>query len=294
MVKYFSHFTAAQMWDIPNIDDVLGFRLSDYGSEDITVSDNDARFRHNSKLVHSCGIKLPTGAIVKRDGKMVASPELLFLQLANRLNIQRLIFLGLQLCSFPPGEPFKAITTKQKLNRFLAKTHGHRGHRKALRAVKYVENGSSSVMESLAYMFLTLPHALGGYSLGGAVFNHEIRLTGRVTPRLKQRRCFVDLYYKHAKVAVEYESYAFHSRPQDQGKDAIRSIILNRHGIRVLPMNTIQLYSIDACKDFAHALATRLGRRIFIRAKDFTKMHIRMRELLPKIAPILKVADKDT
>ena len=293
MEKYFSHLTAAQMWDIPNIDDVLGFPLSEYSSEDITVNDISARFRCKGKFIHACGLELPAGAVVERSGNTVASPELLFLELANRLSIHRLIFLGLQLCSFPPGEPYKAITTKQKLNRFLLKAMGHRGHRKALRAVKYVEDGSASVMESLAYMFLTLPNALGGYGLGGAVFNHEIRLNGRIPSHFRQRSCFVDLYYKRAKIAVEYESFAYHRRPQEQGKDAMRSTILNRKGVRVLHMNTIQLYNIDACNDFAHTLATRLGKRISIRAKDFEKMHIKMRELLPRMDPMSKEVDKD-
>lgn len=290
MERYFSHFTAARMWDIPHIDEVLGFQLSEYDSEDITVNSNSERFRCKSKLVHSCGLNLPNGAVMERNGKIVASPELLFLELASRLSIQRLIFLGLQLCSFPPGEPFKAITTKQKLIKFLAKTQGHRGHYKALRAAKYVEDGSASIMESLAYMLLTLPHALGGYGLGGAVFNHEIRLKGRI-PLYVKRICFVDLYYKQAKVAVEYDSFAFHSRPQEQGKDAVRSTILNRKGIKVLHMNTIQLYDIDACNNFAHTLATRLGKRIYIRAKDFAKMNIQLRELLPRMFPISDTID---
>lgn len=285
---YFSHFTAAQMWDIPNIDDALGFQLSEYGSEDITAKDRSARFRRNSKLVHSCGLSLPVDAIMERNGNMVASPELLFLELANQLSIHRLILLGLQLCSFPPGEPFKAITTKQKLNQFLAKTQGHRGHRKALRAVKYVEDGSASIMESLVYMFLTLPNALGGYGLGDAVFNYEIRLKGRLPFYIKQRSCFADLYYKQAKIAVEYESFAYHSRPQEQGRDAIRSTILNRQGVKVLHMNTIQLYDFDACNDFVHTLATRLRKRIYIRTKEFEKMHAQMRELLPRMDQVSK------
>ncbi len=287
MEKYFSHLTAAKTWDIPNIDNVLGFHLSEYGSEDITVNDNSERFRRKSKLVHSCGLNLPVNAVTERSGKRVASPELIFLELANQLSIHRLILLGLQLCSFPPGEPFKATTSKQKVNRFLAKTQGHRGHRKALRAIKYVENGSASIMESLVYMILTLPNALGGYGLGGAVFNYEIKLKGGSPLHIRQRSCFADLYYKQVKVAVEYESFAYHSRPQEQGKDAIRSTILNRKGVKVLHMNTIQLYDIVACNDFAHTLATSLGKRIFIRAKDFEKMHIQIRELLPRMDEIL-------
>ncbi len=280
--QYLSHFTAAKMWEIPSIDEVLGFKISEYNSEDITVSDHNTRFSSGGKKVHACGLDLPANAIAERNGKKIASPELMFLELASQLSIHRIIFMGLQLCSFPTGEPSKAITTKKKLNRFLAETSGHRGHRKALRAVKYVEDGSASIMESIAYMILTLPHALGGYGLDGAVFNYEIRIKGRTQPHLRQRCCFADLYYKQAKIAVEYESFAYHSRPSEQGKDAIRSVILNRQGVRVLHMNTIQLYDRNACRDFAHTLATRLGKRIQIRAKEFAKMHIQLRALLPE------------
>ncbi len=151
---------------------------------------------------------------------MVASPELLFLELASKLSIHRLILLGLQLCSHPPGLPSMAITTKDKLDTFIAKTAGYRGNRKALQTMKYVENGSASIMESLTYMILGLPYTLGGYGLHGAVFNREIRLKGEAKIRLGQDRCFVDLYYKQEKLGVEYESFTYHSSPTEQGKVA--------------------------------------------------------------------------
>lgn len=285
MKRYLSYFTAAKVWEIPNINEVLGFNISEYALEDITISDHNMRFSNGGKKVHACVLDLPANAITERNGKKVASPELLFLQLANRLNIHRLILLGLQMCSFPPGEPSKAIMTKKKLIRFLAETSGHRGHRRSLRAAKYLEDGSASIMESIAFMILSLPHALGGYGLDGVVFNHEISIKGSTLPHFKQRCCFVDLYYKQAKIAVEYESFAYHSRPSELGKDAIRSAILNRKGIKVLHMNTIQIYDHLACRDFAHVLATCLGRRIQIRAKEFAKMHTQLRELLPECKP---------
>jgi hypothetical protein len=216
---------------------------------------------------------------------MVASPELLFLQLACRLDIHRLILLGLQLCSHPPGNSSEAITTKKKLKAFLAKTSGHRGHPKASRAAKYLEDGSASVMESLAYMILTLPHALGGYGLDGAIFNYEIMLKGEVGRRLGQKRCFMDLYYQAAKLAVEYESFAFHNNPSEQGKDVMRSTILGRQGIEVMHLSTIQLYDQGACMDFAFNLASRLGKRIQIRTKQFDEMHALLRALLPSGRP---------
>ena len=280
MEKYLSHFSAAEMWDIPCIKDVLGLKTEETNAVDITVSEQNAKFRIKGKNVHSCELTLPTDAVISRNGKMVASPELLFLELASKLSVHRLILLGLQLCSHSPGKPFEAKTTKQKLNAFLAKTPGHLGHRKAVRAMKYVENGSASIMESIAYMILTLPHSLGGYGLNGAVFNHEIKLKSDARIRLGQSRCFTDLYYKQAKVAVEYESFAYHHSPLEQGKDVMRSAILERQGVDVMRLSTIQLYDKNACEDFAYNLAARLRKRMQIRTKKFDEMHAHLRELL--------------
>jgi hypothetical protein len=287
MKEYLSHFSAAEIWNVPYFEAILAPEIAETDIVDITVPDQNKRFR-NGRLVHSCALDLPDDAITTHNGKSVASPELLFLELAGKLSIHRLILLGLQLCSHPPGLPSEAITTTQKLIKFLAKTPGHRGHRKALRAVKYVANGSASIMESLSYMILTLPHALGGYGLNGAVFNHEIKLNHEARLRLGQSRCFTDMYYRQAKLAVEYDSLAYHNSPLEQGKDMIRAAVLERQGIDVMHLSTIQLYDREACKDFAYNLAARLGKRIHIRTKRFDKMHVLMRELLPKEKPVSK------
>lgn len=283
MKEYLSHLSAAIEWDIPYIDVVLGYKISESEAPNITVTEPNARFRCNGKKVHSCELALPVGAVIAKNEKMVASPELLFLELAGKLSTHRLILLGLQLCSHPPGIPSMAITTKQKLNTFISKASGHRGHRKAIQAVKYVENGSASVMESLAYMILILPHSLGGYGLNGAVFNYEKKLNGEGRMRLGQNRCFTDLYYKQAKLAVEYESFAFHNSPLEQGKDLMRSAVLERQGINMMRLSTIQLYDREACKDFAYNLAARLNTRIRIYSKRFDEMHELLRDLLPVV-----------
>lgn len=281
MKGYLSHFSAVKIWDIPYIEAILGNEIAKINSDEMTVFEQNQRFNINGKKVHSCKIALPAGAVTVRNGMTVSSPELLFLELAGKLSIFRLILLGLQLCSYPPGKPSDAITTKQKLTAFHAKAAGHRGYRKAERALKYVENGSASIMESIAYMILGLPHTLGGYGLNGAVFNREISLTVEAQEQLGQNCCFVDLYYKKARLAVEYESFAHHNSPAEQGKDYVRAEVLKKQGIEVLHLSTIQLYNKDACRNFAYNLATRLGKRMQIRTKKFEEMHASLRALLP-------------
>ncbi|MDD4493427.1 MAG: hypothetical protein PHV32_03630 [Eubacteriales bacterium] len=293
MKGYLSYFSAAAYWNVPYIEAVLGSETVEVDLVNYTVSERSARSHKKGQVIHLCELALPIGAVVPRNGKMVASPELTFLELARKLNIHRLILLGLQLCSHPPGNPSEAITTKQKLKTFIMKASGHRGHLKALRAVKYIEDGSASVMESIAFMILTLPHALGGYALDGAVFNHEFKLKDEAGKRLGQKRCFTDLYYKPAKVAIEYESFAFHNSQLDLGKDAMRSAALERQGVKVMHLNTIQLYNKDACTDFALNLAFHLGKRIQIRARKFNEMHSLLRALLPAVKPATEADDEE-
>ncbi|MDR1605203.1 MAG: hypothetical protein LBS10_10545 [Gracilibacteraceae bacterium] len=113
---------------------------------------------------------------------------------------------------------------------------------KAVRAAKYVENGSRSIMESLLYMVLALPKSLGGYGLSGVEFNHEVVAKDRAKTLpeqarasdlwlLPENRFFIDLYYRREDV-------------------------------------------------FAKNLAACLGRRIQIRSAEFAQQQGRLRELL--------------
>jgi hypothetical protein len=282
MKYYISHYTAARRWNIPHIEHVIPMWIQNIECIHISYYRRNDRYYPNGCKVYASKGHLPSGAIVKESGEKVASPELVFLQLASKLDIHRLILLGLQLCSHPPGKPCSAITTKQKLKLFIRKTQGCRGGQKALRALKYIENGSASIMESIAYMILALPIALGGYGLKGITLNYEVRLGDDGVNRLGQNRCFIDLYFKSEKIGVEYESYAFHGSPYEHGRSMIRATVLERQGISVMPFSTIQLYDKEACRDFAFNLASYLGKRIQIRTKKFNQMHDYIRALLPR------------
>jgi len=299
-MKFISHFTAAYHWNIPYIDSVFDSKCISERQineiTDITVTNQNSKFRDKKYRLHVCKLPLPKSAVIRCDEKLVASPELIFLELANHLDVHRLILLGLQLCSHPPGDPAKALTTKRKLKILLVKTGGHIGHKKAEHALQYIENGSASIMESLMYMLLSLPNRFGGYGLKDAFFNYEIKLnstTGyggkkvagsdatRKYTKQKEKRYFVDLFYKKAKLSIEYDSFTHHSSPSAQGKDLLRATELEHQGIEVLRLSTIQLYNIDSFEVFVKNLASRLGKRIRIRNRKFDTMNKGLRGLLP-------------
>lgn len=281
MKKYLSHISAAKYWDIPYLDKVITHDLFNSQTTEYTVTEPKKKYRVKGYKLHVCTQWLPEEAIVNRNDISVSSPELVFLQLATQLSFQRLILLGLQLCSHAPGRPSEAITSKKNLKNFLDKMPNYKGCRKAQKAVKFIENGSGSIMESIVFMILTMPNYLGGYALKGACFNHSITLMEDAGKRLNQRRFFLDIYYKKNKIAVEYDSYAHHSNPAELGRDSVRSALIERQGIKAMHMTTAQLYNVDACDDFAINLAKRLGKRINIRTEKYGIMKVLLRDLLP-------------
>lgn len=278
--KFLSHSTAGYLLKVPNIEAILGTNYKVNKDQVVcTVTTRGQRYKRKGHIVHLCTTPLPKGAVIIKDNQKVASPELVFLQFAAEFDMHKLILLGIQLCSHPSCSPEKALTTKSKLINFLNKTPWHRGHRKALRAVKYIEDGSASFAESLAYMALALPHALGGQNLKGAALNQKIKLNKEARKQLNKHCCYVDFFYKSEKVAVEYDSFAYHSSPAEQGRDAQRSEVLKRQGLKVLHMHTIQLYDSVPFNTFVLNLAAELKRRIQNRAKKFHEMNAKLRLL---------------
>lgn len=285
MNKYTSHFSAACAWAVPYLHHVLSSELiTDRLNGDIvdcTVLNPSDRRRNNYTTVHSCKLQLPRGAVVKRNGGYVSSPELVFLELACELDIHRLILLGLQLCAHSPGKVSEALSTKRRLTSFLEKTPRLRGNKKARRALKYVENGSGSIMESLLFMTLTLPHSYGGFGLTGASFNHQIPLNKESVKLLRQKHCYTDLYYAKKKIAIEYNSNQYHETPSARKKDAIRSAAIQQQGITIVHLNTNQLYDEFTFNEFVTHLAKNLKKRIRIRSKEYTTEYANLRNMYP-------------
>lgn len=287
-MQYTSHYSAARLWDIPFLDLALG----SYGAKrslsnavDITLTNSNERYQRKKHIVHYCLLDLPPSARVHKDGALVSSPPLVFLELAPHLDLQQVILLGLLLVAHQTGKPSTAITTKQRIESLVNALPTHKGYYKAKQALKYIENGASSLMEAIAFMLLTLPYSLGGYGLAGAVLNHEVALSKPSQERLNQRRCFIDLYYPEFKLAVEYDSFAHHNTPAQQAKDMLRASALERQGISTMRFSTMQLYKRSAFEEFANNLATRLNRRIRIRNKKFEAAHKALRALLPQQSP---------
>jgi hypothetical protein len=283
MDSYISHISAALLWEIPFLHVVFGYRsLEDLKEalfvEQITSSSVNERVRRTTVQPHVSVLPLPKGSVVKLNGRKVAGPELVFLELASVLDFNRVVLLGMQLCSSKIGG--ESISSVAKIRRFLEKTQGHRGHKTASQAARYLADGSASVMESLLYMILTLPNLRGGYGLSGATLNQRISVENKQTS-LSNKSVFVDLLWRKSKLAVEYDSYEYHNNANSWKKDAQRSVAIERLGYKVLSINTAQLYNSKALEEAAYIIAGHLGKRVRIRTKRFAEAHAELRRLLP-------------
>lgn len=224
-------------------------------------------------------LSLPDRSIIDHRGILIASPELVFLDLARELGFHSTVLLGMQLCASDSSGRVP-LTTTQKLQKYLSCCKGHHGYKTAVRAAQYVADNSWSIMESLLYLLLTLPHQYGGYGLKGAQLNSTIALKQKGDWQ-KTNNVTVDLYYKEAKLAVEYDSFEFHNSRSSWQRDARRYTTLERNGYKTLTVNTTQLYSDTAMTEIAYVVARHLKKRIRIRAKDYSEQKCLLRTLFP-------------
>lgn len=287
MSTYISHISAAYYWDVPYLHTVLGYQTTEQLRLVIESSPQQRGCLSKNERVFSVStdnhyklLSLPSYSMVVLNNELVASPELVFLDLALSLGFHRAVLLGMQLCSSDP-DGRTPLSSVEKLQGFLKECRGHHGYKAAYRAAKYIADNSWSVMESLLYMMLTLPHQYGGYGLKGASLNHEIKAR-RSNGLPAGHPFFADVYWKEAKLVVEYDSFAFHNNAKAWMKDAKRATTLERSGYKICSINTSQLYNDKAFFEAALVIAEALGKRIQIRTPKFIAQKNALRGLLPR------------
>jgi hypothetical protein len=152
--KYLCGKAALDYWDVPAIRGKIEPPDMIFPEEYVIFTDKPL-YRPDRAKIHTCSI---LGAEKYVDGRACTLP-LVFLQVALEYSIHELIYLGLQICAYREGDHPRC--TVEELRTCAEELRGHRGRRKALRAIRYLADNSRSPMESILYMFLRLPNALG-------------------------------------------------------------------------------------------------------------------------------------
>jgi len=237
----------------------------------------------------------PAGCFVNSgDGYMVSTPEFCFLQLANQLPLARLIQLGYELCgtySIPVTWDSnmlrngfykrKPLTSVRALQAFTERMSGVSGYQKAVRALRYILDGSASPMETKLAMLLTLPYNLGGYGFIFPELNYRITPSKTAKKSASKDYYECDLFWPDYDLAVEYDSDAHHTGAKNIAADSKKRNALALIGIAVITVTKEQIYSRTELEKVARILAKRLDKRLFHRRNPgFATAHFDLRNLL--------------
>ncbi|NLZ70803.1 MAG: hypothetical protein GX907_05670 [Clostridiaceae bacterium] len=279
-VRCISGWSAIMYWRVPFIDAHFDLSTLVGPKEHITVFNYADRYQNKKHQVHYCKLRVPPKYVIydpKREVH-VASPELAFLQVAQDLDILGAILLAILLCAFPDGLFSQPLTTLKKLLDCAQRMSGHRGRRRALRALRYAAEGCNSPREAVVFMLLSLPNALGGLNLRGLRFNHKIVL----------RRAdggsgvfYGDFVLPSERLVIEYDGITHHGSKEAQIADSRRALRLSRENFAVVSMTTLHAENPSDFELFARDLLyRRLGRRIRIRARGFWKLRHTLQDML--------------
>lgn len=176
---------------------------------------NRIRARFFSCTIYSKG--LPDDAFLDIGyGIQVASPELLFIELATVMIPQVLVLLGYELtgkysrdASGPRLGPVTygvpPLTTVEKIEDFIVRCHGIPGLSAARESIKYVSNNSWSPTESLIAAMAALPIESLGYGLGRLILNERSDAHGDNAMRHAKESRVPDMLVPDTPVGINYE-----------------------------------------------------------------------------------------
>lgn len=257
-------------------------RLLRLGSDAVHVLVRERTGLASSRRIvcHRTGMTFPPCSFVRlSQDACVESPELSFVRMATGSGIGRLAEYGCEMAGWyalsSSEAGFRAcapVTGVERLRSYLSRAVGIAGVKSARRAAKYVVDGAASPMETVLYLLLCLPNALGGYGIPAPVMNARLALT-RSTCRFEGRHSFApgeqtggrfrvcDLYWPEFRLAVEYDGYRYHASKEQLGSDAVRRNELTERGVAVITVTAMQIRDFDRMEDVARQVMRRLGMR---------------------------------
>lgn len=262
--------------------------------KDVLVNGSSKYHKSNFYNIHSfCG-KFPKDSFLEIDNDIyVSSPELLFCQLASCVSFARLMLYGLEICgTFSLKNAsntyvlygLKPITSVSKIRKFVDSFRklnpGYRGLEKACDVIKYLVNNSASPQESRLYTALCCPRKIGAFSLSGMQLNQDIKLTKEACKICGSNIVRPDICNIKNKVAIEYESDAFHNNFEQLNHDKRRVDALYHDKWKVFLVVPTQLHDYTAFYEMACDMLVANKQDKRIRTKNFKQKYFSLMDEL--------------
>ena len=249
--------TCPSSQEIKRLRDVLWPYLPEGLSKlDLVVSDCSRRHQTEDANVHLCTAALPAGSFMP-DAVMgvdfhVSSPELVFLQMAEEVELDQLIYVGFALCSSFRLDDLEQggciqregrdepLTSVARIRAYLERLpKGTRNVAIARRALEHVRDGARSPSEAGIAMAVGMPVKLGGNALGETRMNPEMKIYDGIDARGMARWITripdilvtaKDRSDETRKVGIDFDAMSTHSVPVRAAADVERRNLIAPDG----------------------------------------------------------------
>lgn len=137
--------------------------------------------------------------------------------------------------------------------------------------MNYAIQNSASPAETNLYILLCGPRKLGFFQIRRLIFNKEIKLSYDAVKISGQNCVTPDLINLNKKIAIEYDSNAFHSNTFQDQKDKRRIMSLTHDGWRVFVVTAYQMNNYNSFYQVALDILKACGQDKRIKSKKFHK-----------------------
>lgn len=256
---------------------------------DLMVADRSSR--SNSKRVQCHVWTIPshgTWHFELGNSCALSAPEACFFQLARTLDDIALMKVGFELCgSYSLDERSRVgfrtrppLTDVASLRRFADKMGSAKGVERARRCLQYVRDNSASPMETCLALIFGLPNRLGGYGLGVPELNVPVSAPAHARKKVGYSNYHCDLLWQQHRVAVEYNSRAFHLEEQAAARDSARMNDLALFNLTVFTMTRLQIADRGETERLVRLIAGSMGKRLVCERADIDQRRSALRKAL--------------
>ena len=226
---------------------------------------------------------VPAGSFFRlREGLYMATPEFVFIRMANFKTLSQLAEIGMNLCARyyidaktgAVEDRGSFLTTPEKLLSF-AQSSCLRGSKKAMEALRFVLPNSGSPYETKMKLLLCHPLVRGGLTLPFTEMNYDVK-AGRLQRIMAQSTFCIDLADPRRCIGVEYDGQEGHL---DASHDKRRRNELAALGWTIFPIDKNVFLDPDATIRAAEQIAKRMNVRIR-RSENWYAKYLRLRKEL--------------
>lgn len=208
-------------------------------------------------------------------GVLLPPPELALVQQSRARSVIEVIVEATVLCSayaIGPGNELQErspVATPERIAAACCRHHAAFGCNTLRRAEGWIMPNAASPREVALALVLCLPCRLGGYGLPKAMLNVALSLPKRIRDASAAAYYVADLCWPDSRLVIEYDSDEYHLTPQQQHRDAVKRMVLEEMGYRVLTVTKRQLNDPREMDKVARVVSSILHRQFRIRCRDF-------------------------